>query len=273
MKKLYTIMLAVLLGGIAAQAQDTGYQPLVREGVRWVNQFHHENLENGFEDDILYYLEFKGDTLIGGKNYTKCYMTTDAGEEVKSDGMVNYFTSSSNTPCAYVREQDSKVWSIPYVLFEVYGDRATELESLIYDFHELGTECAVSFVNVNGVQCRQFQRDGCLYVESIGYVPDKNHWGDLLNPDSGVSTGMIYSSTWMLYAIGTNGMILYRNPFYDWHPYDVNSDGNVNIVDVNLLINMMLGKRRYNVATDMNLNGEIDIADINAVIDRMLGKQ
>ena len=100
MKKTLMMVLLALSCSIAAQAQDTDYQPLVREGVRWVNQFHHENLENGFEDDILYYLEFKGDTLIGGKNYTKCYMTTDAGEEVKSDGMVNYFTSSSNTPCA-----------------------------------------------------------------------------------------------------------------------------------------------------------------------------
>ena len=37
MKKFYTIMLAALLSGIAAQAQEADYQPLVREGVKWVN--------------------------------------------------------------------------------------------------------------------------------------------------------------------------------------------------------------------------------------------
>lgn len=34
MKKIFTMMLLALVCGIAAQAQETDYQPLVREGVR-----------------------------------------------------------------------------------------------------------------------------------------------------------------------------------------------------------------------------------------------
>ncbi len=33
MKKIFTLLLALLLVGTAAQAQEAGYQPLVREGV------------------------------------------------------------------------------------------------------------------------------------------------------------------------------------------------------------------------------------------------
>ena len=49
MKKFYTIMLAVLMSSIAAQAQEADYQPLVREGVRWVN------VHEAFHDDYSCY--------------------------------------------------------------------------------------------------------------------------------------------------------------------------------------------------------------------------
>lgn len=55
-------------------------------------------------------------------------------------------------------------------------------------------------------------------------------------------------------------------------PGDVNNDGKVDITDVNLVINMMLGKASYNAKGDMNNDGKIDITDVNLVINKMLGK-
>ena len=43
MRYIYTLLLAALLGSIAAQAQEAGYQPLVREGVKWINHKFPEN--------------------------------------------------------------------------------------------------------------------------------------------------------------------------------------------------------------------------------------
>ena len=51
---------------------------------------------------------------------------------------------------------------------------------------------------------------------------------------------------------------------------DVNSDGEVNIADVNAVINMIL-TAEPDLIGDINNDGEINIADVNAVIDIILG--
>jgi hypothetical protein len=51
---------------------------------------------------------------------------------------------------------------------------------------------------------------------------------------------------------------------------DVNGDGEVNIADVNVVIDVILGGGS-NTAADINNDAEINIADINALIDIILG--
>ena len=51
---------------------------------------------------------------------------------------------------------------------------------------------------------------------------------------------------------------------------DVNGDGEVNIADVNVVIDVILGDGS-NMAADVNNDAEINIADINALIDIILG--
>ena len=54
-----------------------------------------------------------------------------------------------------------------------------------------------------------------------------------------------------------------------FHPADVNHDGEVNIADVNAVIDVILtGAMTY--SADVNLDGEVNIADVNAVIDAIL---
>ena len=52
---------------------------------------------------------------------------------------------------------------------------------------------------------------------------------------------------------------------------DVNGDLEVNIADVNVAIDMILGGNSSTPAADVNGDGEINIADINAIIDIILG--
>ena len=56
-------------------------------------------------------------------------------------------------------------------------------------------------------------------------------------------------------------------------PCDINADGTVDISDVNMAINMMLGKVEQTAAGDVNGDGKVDISDVNAVINTMLGKE
>ena len=52
---------------------------------------------------------------------------------------------------------------------------------------------------------------------------------------------------------------------------DVNGDGKVDIADVNIVINAMLGKGSTQ-GCDLTGDGKVDIADVNTVINLMLGK-
>ena len=54
---------------------------------------------------------------------------------------------------------------------------------------------------------------------------------------------------------------------------DLNGDGLVDIADVNIVINMMLGKEPMTPAGDLNGDNMVDIADVNKVINLMLGKR
>lgn len=54
---------------------------------------------------------------------------------------------------------------------------------------------------------------------------------------------------------------------------DVNGDGVVDIIDVNLVVNMMLGKTAVTAEADLNNDNSIDVSDINTIINIMLGKQ
>ena len=62
-----------------------------------------------------------------------------------------------------------------------------------------------------------------------------------------------------------------------WYPYfghivedlmigDVNLDGEVNIADVNVVIDLILDASRDNPAADVNADGEVTVADVNAII-------
>ena len=56
---------------------------------------------------------------------------------------------------------------------------------------------------------------------------------------------------------------------------DLTGDGQVDISDVNIIIDVMLGKNQdasTKAKADVTGDGNVDIADVNAVIDIMLGK-
>lgn len=56
---------------------------------------------------------------------------------------------------------------------------------------------------------------------------------------------------------------------------DINGDGKVDVVDVNTVINIILGKTsddRLRAASDVTGDGTVDVADVNTVINIILGK-
>jgi len=53
---------------------------------------------------------------------------------------------------------------------------------------------------------------------------------------------------------------------------DINLDAVVDVADMNIVLNTMLGKADQTAAADVSGDGAVDIADVNAIINTMLGK-
>ena len=53
---------------------------------------------------------------------------------------------------------------------------------------------------------------------------------------------------------------------------DINQDLEVNILDVVLAVNMIIGLEETNTSADINIDGEVDILDIVQLINMILGE-
>ena len=53
---------------------------------------------------------------------------------------------------------------------------------------------------------------------------------------------------------------------------DLNGDDAVDVDDMNIVINMMLGKAEKTAEADLNKDGAVDVDDMNTIINIMLGK-
>lgn len=54
---------------------------------------------------------------------------------------------------------------------------------------------------------------------------------------------------------------------------DINGNGEVYVIDVNEVINMILGKADKVATADLNVDSEIDVTDVNMIINIILGKE
>ena len=64
----------------------------------------------------------------------------------------------------------------------------------------------------------------------------------------------------------------FRNGVQDAVTGDLDGNGTVDVDDLNMVINMMLGKADKTAAADTNNDGAVDVDDMNNIINIMLGK-
>ena len=298
-------MLLALVCCIAAQAQEADYQPLVREGVRWVNIERFITVDSLTVTDTAEFVSFKtytrfnaleirGDTLLNGVGYKKLYRTFVKGDPIIDTSTGEHLSTthliySSTTPAAYLREDGGRVfciirnWANPslndeFLLYDFSnGNEATLYNP--YDHHE---ECWTFMLEeqttLGGASVRTYARDFLEYiqgmipylVEGVGFVSQTE--GDLIDQiwDYWDRMDWMPCQYGLCYVETTQGDILYRGPNYHFFSSDVTGDGKVDIADVNEAINAMLGKSA--AAADVNGDSKVDIADVNAVINAMLDK-
>ncbi len=184
-----TAILSMLMVALTGKAQEAKYEyvPMVREGVEWGYVYSHS-----FPPGVEYYrLQLKGDTVINGKTYKRCYA---------------YQTVMLDTETAalhgFLREEDKRVYFIPnpeeeftvgwLIMKDQYNSIYGDEERMIYDFNlNAGdtfssmmpvTITEVTFVEVDGKQRKYFhdQYNGTYsFLEGIGVV---GSYGELAYP-------------------------------------------------------------------------------------------
>ena len=72
-----------------------------------------------------------------------------------------------------------------------------------------------------------------------------------------------------------SGLVKYDNVKLQSKRGDINGDGSVDVTDVNIIVNIILGKdNASNYPGNANVDGQggIDVSDVNVIVNIMLGK-
>ncbi len=281
--------------------EPTTCMPLVREGVVWQYAYCIFVSEAVGAYTKVLNIQFKGDTIMNGVNYKKCYLYDS--EELPANSLPVYYARENNGKVMFANPRHEVIDTIGTDAFmpEIPGDLFEENgETVVYDFGDMPNFAekiyavieSTSEVEVNGMPAKKYHLStegtyGFDYVEGVGVDGERS--GVLFLPFVMLSTGYGSNPSGLIRLADLDGNTLYEGAYYSTfygNKYDVNHDGMVDIADINILINVMLG---YDVPTghqghdtipaetadkimDMTGDGHVDITDINVLINKMLSK-
>ncbi|MBR5898923.1 MAG: T9SS type A sorting domain-containing protein [Muribaculaceae bacterium] len=186
-------------GAVLYESPNT-YTPLVREGVKW-NCKMVEDIDWGTKPDKItnYYIEFKGDTIIGDNTYKKCYYVFEDNR------------SLNTVPYAFLREDivAKQVFVIYTSAYNGYvtsgGAYEKDIEELLYDFNDITNKnqrwarefqelktTTINAANEKYVVHTLYRWQGdvpCMYIaEGIGSVYNIKSPSELLHPYQDMAT-------------------------------------------------------------------------------------
>ena len=205
MKKTLLITLLALLGMSQAAAQSDDYLPIVREGVKWVNE--KVIINHGDTTRYYYCYEFSGmdSTYVNmlGELYHACYYYEGNHLNVETDSLIAGMSGGRclrNAALYKIRSEGRNL--INFVMFADGGTR------LLYWFGLQGENTTIEYylayqsyiepvlttenftevepIEIEGISCRRYsyvKETGdtmCYLVEGIGF--DSRNMGDLLTP-------------------------------------------------------------------------------------------
>lgn len=211
MKKILFFTILVLLGIARVAAQEKEYVPLVREGVKWINE--KVIINNGDTTSYYYKYEFSGKDTIktNGIDHNACYYYTGDQLDVQKDSLIAGLRNEYKYVYSFRNHAYYKLFLDDRLVFPliVTTDGGTRL---MYDFYSSSSTlyyylyCQDFWVSLNvcdsymkaeyikdlnpieidGVECMRsayLDDNGdtlCYVVEGIGF--DSYDMGDLLTP-------------------------------------------------------------------------------------------
>ena len=276
------------------------YQPVIREGVKWVNV--HVIINDGDTTKNYYTYEFKGnypeldshdrvfkavysrnsdvngastgeERLVAGLREDEACIQSFKNEPLSCvDHFINFYFYYGNGNVCLLHEDLEHMVDIDY-----YINSQTDPDK---NFLNTDNFVKADPIEIDGVLCSRIayigeQGDTLAYlVEGIGF--DSRDCGECNQEYCGLS------------HVIKDGKIIYKGMLYDPNatvgiPGDVNGDGEVTLADANSVIDIVImgGNASHprtpinfdgNYIGDVNSDGEISIADVNSIIDMILNK-
>ena len=285
--KHFILYLLLMLNFHWVCAQSSSGLGIVREGVRWICIERYENLwpHNTPDPWRFYSYEFKGDTIIDGTMYKKCYWHTDTPKEHPL-----FHDYDTDKPVMCLREESGMVYAVivQYRDLDFYDFlQKCEKPSNEWVLYDLNTESGRYFTEYNhdiliqGEQCKVYidpqglQYTLMLLVECIGADVMTDCSGDLLVPENIQLTGGVNVYYGLHHVEDNEGNVIYKGRNYHIDGSiegDFNSDDIIDIDDLNTVINRILGPSSFDVTHDITGDGVVDIDDVNAVVNAVLAK-
>ena len=282
----------IIYKGAAYRDQSADeYIPLLREGVKWVYIETKYGMYGDSGDDYeiprFYTIEMRGDTVIDGTTYKKCYRYSDV--DWSNEDVI--FCSNSK-PLALLREEGRALYAYngDNFYFRISQSLAEfpwwyewsedgEKDLMLYKFDEdeyFKFEGCIPFLNQNSevYYYEEYGTERGVFVEGIGF--DSDVYGDLLTPFyyGPFCLCIFYSEAGLHHVEDAAGNIIYKGAAYT-EPIAGDLDGNglVDVEDVNAAINIILKLKTiddYTGNADLDGNGIVDVEDVNILINKIL---
>ncbi len=233
--------------------------------------------------------------LVGGYIHPAACLREEDGKIFRLCEYLNYSPESLFIGLDYMQDYDSENRNLtheyPFVrtvgeMHESdYGGLLGHYEVETYDFNNPNIYARhLDFAPipsrlVNGVQRRWYeeQRRAIRMVEGIGIFSNTS-WDAILTFHDGLTGDLIapirISNTLVNldYVENNEGEVVFRNS-YAYDRFDLNSDGYIDVEDLNYLINCMVNREYGDKRCDLTGDGLVDIEDVNAVINKLLKQQ
>ena len=263
------LMLIVLSSMMTANA----YVPLTREGVRWVEVYWHDQWNYEDEHNVSLYrwvYEFAGDTVLSNQTQYKKLYSYPLNK-------VGHFNPQQYEPVAFLRETDHKVmmpWQYTsgseIMLYDF--DNPANAYSLSDEPDWFLNLAPADSIVIDDQICAAWTFDysfvGNIIIEGIGYVGMQ---GDLIDyPQTLMYNAFADTRVGLSHALNSDNKVIYIGPLYKLL-FNVDGNGAVDGGDVNAEIDAILGiDDTYAGRADINEDGSVDAVDLNMLIEVVL---
>ena len=234
MKKLILSMVLAAITALPLLADDSSdYVPIVREGVEWGHKVTRIVpvivTDKGWYSgvyDIFYREQLKGDTVINGKTYKKCYRYRENELDLKTANLISFMREENRKVYCIVNSEYSREanWSVDNGVYSYFEEQ----ESLVYDMNAKVGEVfkirkpyfdyvvkSITDTIIGGTHRRvfNFKDHGGKFIEGFGLLsPIMDDFGI---PFQDIPASTFYNEQHVTYEKNIGGDIVLKTEYFD----------------------------------------------------------